>query len=291
MKDLIPRWVVLLIGVIAGSVCADGNDSSTVLLIHSDGGSVFEDSSVAGGHTITAHGDVNHSTTRSVFGSTSIAFDGSGDYLSIPASNDWNLGTGDYTIDFWISLSAATSGVVQNILGVYDTNSNRSWWFQKYADGRLHFNSATDAVGGHWGGMFATWSPAADTWYHIAVVRNGVNSYAFINGSQVANWSSQDVFDSTAELQIGRTAFAGAAGNVNGYIDELRVSKGVARWTSTFTPPSMPYDTGSVGCNADYNNDGVINHLDISDRKLDKQLEMLTEQKNWTNTCWKTSVP
>ena len=96
-----------------GSEIIDGRsvDSETKLLIHSDtssGSTTFTDSSNSA-RTITANGDVVHSANASKFGSTSMYFDGSGDYLSVPDSNDWDFGSGDFTIDFWIKLGTQSS--------------------------------------------------------------------------------------------------------------------------------------------------------------------------------------
>ena len=82
-----------------------GLDAHVKLLIHSDTtdtSTTFTDSSRLGIHTITASGDAQHKTAQKQFGATSMYFDGTGDYLTIPDHTDWDLGTGDFTIECWI---------------------------------------------------------------------------------------------------------------------------------------------------------------------------------------------
>ena len=94
------------------------DDSNTKLLIHSNttnADTTFTDSS-ASSHTVTRNGDTYHSTFRKKFGTTSIIFDGTGDYLSVADHADWNFGGGAFTIDFWIyvvSLPAVRMGLFQ----------------------------------------------------------------------------------------------------------------------------------------------------------------------------------
>ena len=87
-----------------------GGGAQTVLLLHcdgTDGATTFTDSSDTS-HTVTANGNAQIDTDQSKFGGASGLFDGTGDYLSIPDSADWDFGTGDWTIDFLIRFNAIT---------------------------------------------------------------------------------------------------------------------------------------------------------------------------------------
>ncbi|HUV84134.1 MAG TPA: LamG-like jellyroll fold domain-containing protein, partial [Methanosarcinales archaeon] len=97
--------------------------------------------------------------------------------------------------------------------------------------------------------MTNNWSPSANTWYHIAFVRSSTSIYIFIGGT------SQSL---TATTAVSTNSFVNVAGimkvgtqdetnNVNGWIDEFRVSKGIARWTANFTPPTRAYGKGMSG--------------------------------------------
>jgi hypothetical protein len=89
-------------------------DQYTKLLLHcdgADGGTTFTDSSnAAPRHTITAYGDVTNTRAVKKVGESSIKFDGNGDYFSVPASSDWNRGTGDWTVEAWFQNAGGTSG-------------------------------------------------------------------------------------------------------------------------------------------------------------------------------------
>ena len=87
-------------------------------------------------------------------------------------------------------------------------------------------------------------------WYHIAVVRNGINFYIFVNGvsqSLTVNTpiGTNDVGNVDSTLYVG--GLAPSSFYFNAWIDELRISKGIARWTTNFTPPSAPYDSQTPG--------------------------------------------
>src|SRR5690606_37647124 len=86
-------------------------DPYTVLLMHMDGsdnGTTFTDEC---GKTVTAHGDVCTKTAEKKFGTASAYFDGNGDYLSVPASEDFNFGAGDFTIDLWVKRSVISNAL------------------------------------------------------------------------------------------------------------------------------------------------------------------------------------
>jgi len=78
-------------------------------------------------------------------------------------------------------------------------------------------------------------------WYHVALVRSGTNFYYFLNGNSFASppTSSASLPDFNALLYVGSYGTLGH--ELNGWLDEFRVSKGVPRWTSNFTPPIGPY--------------------------------------------------
>jgi hypothetical protein len=84
---------------------------------------------------------------------------------------------------------------------------------------------------------------SANTWYHIAVTRSGNTFRTFVNGVVEKTYtSSAAVFsDATIPYNIGRTAYLSGTFYYNGYIDDLRVTKGYARYTTTFTPPTVAH--------------------------------------------------
>ena len=97
-------------GFTLSDATGDVEDINTKLLLHLDGtdnsttDADFIDSS-ASSHTVTQEGDAKLENTEKQFGETSAYFDGTGDYLSVPDSDDWEFGSGDFTIDFWVNFS------------------------------------------------------------------------------------------------------------------------------------------------------------------------------------------
>jgi hypothetical protein len=208
-------------------------DSYTKLLLHADGsGQTFTDASLFS-HPISAVDNATQSVTQHAFAiGKSAYFDGSGDYLTIPDSDDWNFGTGDFTIDFWMYplnyvseatiFSQRSDSSHYNILMVKDSGN------------------LTYIVANYYGIVDITFpKPSINNWHHIAVVRNGNNFSVFVDGTSVGTDTCTDaVPDLAATFQI---AYRNVQNYFNGYIDEFRVSKGVARWISNFTPPTSSY--------------------------------------------------
>ena len=190
----------------------------------------FVDSS-SSSHAITANGNVVNSRAQEKIGTSSVKFDGTGDYLSIPNSSDFNFGTGDFTFEGWFYTD---SGTDQILFSQYQDTSNR-WYL------RLDNRSAQEGIGfyNHNGGIDIeatdnTW-PGVNQWVHMAFVRASGVITIYINGSAITlktNTSPNGTFtNNTGTLRIGD--YNGGS-NYSGYIDEIRISNS-ARYTSNFT--------------------------------------------------------
>jgi hypothetical protein len=206
--------------------------SNTKLLLHGDGADAstsITDSSYSG-HTITVNGNTQIDTAQSVFGGSSILFDGTGDYLSLDGSADFAFGTGDFTVDFRLRFNAL-SGSNQHLIEF------RSGGFALYVRGG--FNDLSLYYGGDQitGGAFS-----AGTWYHIACARASGSTKLFIDGTQIGStYSDSNNYTITSSKPFIGCDDVGTSGFVNGWMDEMRVVKGSAAWTSNFTPPSSAY--------------------------------------------------
>ena len=209
----------------------DPQFTSVSLLLHGDGtnGSTTITDSSPTPKTVTAFGNAQISTTQSKFGGASIAFDGTGDYLSVPSSASMQLGSSNFTIEFWLYLATQGSFII------YDQRSlsNQVVPTIYTASGQIkYFVSANDRITG------STLTAAA--WNHIAVSRSGTSTNMFINGTQ----SGSTYTDTNDYIQnpvgIG-TTLAALSNILNGYIDDLRITKGVARYTANFTPPTAAF--------------------------------------------------
>lgn len=211
----------------------DPNFSTVQLLLHFDGlngATAFPDSS-SSARTVTRVGDAQISTAEYVFG-TSAVFDGAGDYLTVPSATGLQMAAADFCCEFrvrpTITLDSGTSQV-----GLVSKWGNYPGieWMVDYAGGSLRLvytdgsttYTATYAV-----------SLVAGTWYAIAVSRSGSSFRLFLDGTIRATSTTAITIPSTAqELRIG--IVGNGVGPFAGYIDELRISKGTARYTANYT--------------------------------------------------------
>jgi hypothetical protein len=222
-----------------------GVDSFTVALLHMNGTDTSTTFTDETGKAWTANGNAQIDTAQSKFNGASGLFDGTGDYLSASDSDDWLLDGGSnsntWTVDFWIRFNgdpgAAQVGLIQQRV------DNSNYWQLVYSADTLVF--AIRAAGVNTVIISNAWNPADATWYHIAVVKNGTTGYMmFVGGSQIGTTQTDtDPMSNIAgTLRIGiHTTSAGVDEALNGWLDEFRISKGIARWTANFTPPTGEY--------------------------------------------------
>jgi hypothetical protein len=221
------------------------DDAYTKLLLHcngTDGSTTFIDES---GKTITANGHAQIDTAQSVFGGASALFDGNGDdYLSIPQSSDFDLGSSDFTVDFRFRANAFTT---QNAICMYGTLAVRGWTIQvKDAQFRFYYstNGSTDSF------FDITYDFVTGTFYHIEVGRTGGKMYVFVNGSAInagGTTFTDTIFNANTAFVIGRFGdYTAADHSINGWVDEFRLSKGICRHTSDFTPPTSEYSPSAI---------------------------------------------
>jgi hypothetical protein len=244
----VPAKDVAVAALVPKTGYIDTDFSSVSLLLHMDGSNgstTFTDSS-SNALTVTANGNAQISTAESKFGGASAVLDGTGDYLSAASDSRFDLGN-TYTIEFWVRPATTPSynfGLVHR--GFYTTTTN-NWDGLAFSirclngTGSLRFyfygtTNANEQV------INVTGALALNTWTHVAMVRNGSTGYAFINGVQSGTISGLNTpGSSTKTLQIGRWDFSAGAEDFNGYIDDLRITKGVARYTSNFTVPPQAF--------------------------------------------------
>jgi hypothetical protein len=233
-----------------------GVDSADVkLLIHGNEGSgqSFTDSSLSN-HTITAVGNATHSTTKSKFSGGSMYFDGSGDWLQIADSADWNNGSDDFTWDAWIYPTSISDhlGIIHqgeasgnqqcNTLNVYSSGGDQIRWLIRNTSGTL-----LDLKSGNGTLLLNAWS-------HVAAIRQGTYFKIYINGVLQVTSSSiaTAIEDLPHDMYVGNRYTVVANYEFVGYIDEARITKGVALWTQNFTPPARR-DTLSISDGMMYN--------------------------------------
>lgn len=220
----------------------DPSFANVSLLLHMDGANgstTFTDSSPTP-KIITANGNVQISTAQSKFGGASGYFDGSGDYLTVPSDAGFSFGSGDWTVEFWLNtLSSSHQAIVQRRGGGFAAGDwlifvNEAGVANSISVYAYDFSSTNRL-------LYST-SAVLSGWSHVAIVRNSSSFSAYVGGVQVAsNTASFAISDNSQDINIGRNSVSGQPFNFHGYIDDLRITKGVARYTANFTPPAAPF--------------------------------------------------
>lgn len=219
--------------------------AQTSLLLHFDGANgstAFTDSS-PNALTVTANGDAQISTAQSKFGGASGYFDGAGDYLEVASSDAQDFGTGDFTIEMWLRPASAPSYILVSGEGPNGDpgNLHASGWNIRRVYDTLQlerFDGNNEAIV-----SFGSWSPSNNQWVHLAISRESGTSRAFIDGVLLSAQSDSNDWsrvDNTENLWIGHAIDGNGESYYEGYIDELRIIKGAALYTSNFTPPTGP---------------------------------------------------
>jgi hypothetical protein len=196
---------------------------NTVLLINGTSAGVYDSSGMNNFETV---GDAKSSTSVVKYGNSSMAFDGTGDYLIAPNSPSTMLGTGDFTIEFWLNTSGGARYVeFGNGLLYRDGNGKLVY----YASNATRITSTEVLL-------------LNSTWVHIALVRQSGSSKLYINGIQTGSTFADTINYTLGALVIG-TDNGSKTEFFTGHISDLRITKGVARYTATFTPPAAPLKT------------------------------------------------
>jgi len=269
-----------------------GVDSADVkLLIHGNVGSSqnFTDSSLSN-HTITVGGASTHSTTQSKFSGGSIYFNGSGDYLNIPDSSDFDFGSGAFTVDCWIYFTVSTGSGYYGLAvqGRGGGSGSSSWWFG------LHENKISTWLSTS-GSGWSTWSddtgPALNdgAWHHLAWVGDGTNVKGYVDGTLYHTITQGTLNNSTRTVDIGASRNSSedyttqAFGLSQGFMDEVRIIKGVSLWTQNFTPPARR-DTLSISDGMMYN--GSCLDFDGTDDYVSGASSLWSANGDQTFACW-----
>ena len=192
-------------------------------------------------------GDVKLSTTQNKFGASSMYFDGTGDYCFIRNTQAFLFGSGNFTIELWAYIGDTSTR--KYILGPgTDTASHFDGFGVEIFGQQLCVwassnGTSWDMIECDTAGNRGATLLSANTWYHIAVTRSGNTFRTFVNGVVEKTYtSSAAVFsDATVPYNIGRTAYQSGTFYYNGYMDDLRVTKGYARYTANFTPPTSAH--------------------------------------------------
>lgn len=225
----------------------DPNFANVSLLLHMDGtnaSTTFTDSS-SHGFTMTVTGNTQLTTTSPKFGSACGTFDGTGDYLNTATdASAFDFGSSDFTVEGWVK-SSGTAG--ENFIESEIAQGSTGWWgiFLNWNDGSS--SSGAISVWGDNGAIqriIATgtgWNNGA--WHHIALTRQGNSVKLFLDGTQIGStYTASSTWGAASTgLLIGIAESDHASRPFNGQMDEIRVTKGVARYTANFTAPTEAF--------------------------------------------------
>lgn len=219
-------------------------------VLHITGDSIYDYAPIP--NTFTLNGNLAVNTTTKQFGTGSLSFDGTGDYLTASYNSQLNVGSSDFTLEFWMYVNvlptawkrvfsimnpaiavAADEGLIIEI-------SNTNKVAAVFTSGSTAYN-ITDPT-----------ALVATTWTHWAMVKSATTMTLYKNGTSVGSVTIPSGtavnFSSLFQLYLGRWP-GDVARDFNGYIDDLRLINGAAMYTGNFTPPTaaLPLDTLSGG--------------------------------------------
>ena len=203
------------------------NVANTSLLCNFTNAGIFDQTAK---NVLETLGDAKISTAQYKYGTASMFFDGTGDSLLIPASKNFAFETGDFTVEFWmrstdtdcnlIGLTTAAAGNWNLVMA-----GSSLYWQSQHATTNLYNRSGTSILDGNW--------------HHIAITRaSGTNRMFFDGVLQGSATSDSTNYTAPNNMQIGTSS---TYGDFSGYLDDLRITKGYARYTSNFTAPTAAF--------------------------------------------------
>ncbi len=216
------------------------NDSTTIV-----------DSSLYA-HPVTRFGTPVIKTAPSKFGRGCMYFDGLGDYLTMPDSEAWNFGNGDFTIECWfnaIQFDHYVAGLKYPNLFGQRVNSNNNEAFYCYVSANAYptlstvftYRKVSPSVTV---GPGFNYNYPENVWHHLAWCRSTTTLRGYVNGvvQETYNCGTDSINDSSTAFYIG--ALPGSIWETywKGYIEDLRITRGIARYgASSFAVPTAPY--------------------------------------------------
>jgi hypothetical protein len=228
----------------AAAAGGGGFDSYVKSLLHFNGTNYSNTFTDETGKIWTGHGpSMTLVTAIKKFGTASCYFDGNADYMDTPAHTDFNSGSNNFTIDYWVQRADASTVRVmvgQNNSAADDSsrsfrilwNSNNKPVITVYSTSSTPYTTSAGSTAVTADGIF----------HHIAAVRNGNVLKLYLDGitQGTVDVTGVTVRSSSSKLTLGRAGEYN--GNYfNGWLDEFRLSNGIARWTDDFIPYAQEY--------------------------------------------------
>jgi hypothetical protein len=216
------------------STAITSTTSTGVLLNMSNNSSFLQDSSTNNLTVTNVAGVASSSLTP--FNPGSVLFNGTTQYLTVPTNAAFSFGTGDFTVEAWANFSsvAASQYIVDFRLDSADGSNQAPALAYQSSSGKILYisGSAVNITG--------TTTIAANTWYHVALVRSSGTTKLYVNGILNGTFADSGSYTNFTNRPIIGAFATGTANFLGGYISNLRVVKGVAVYTAAFTPPTGP---------------------------------------------------
>jgi hypothetical protein len=204
--------------------------TNTQLLCNFKNAAIFDS---AAKNDLETVGNAQIDTATKKFGTGSLEFDGTGDWLLLPDNPDLQLGTGNLTVEFWVYLATGDAGSNRGL--VSKGTASTGWSVSLNTTQKVVFSYASSTI-------TSSGAITLDAWNHIAVVREGTGSNQtkiYIGGTNDGTGTVSTDFNQTNVMYVGANRAAGDP--MKGFIDDVRITKGVARYTANFTPPTLPF--------------------------------------------------
>jgi hypothetical protein len=261
----------------------DPDFENVILSMHGDGTNgaqslTFLDSS-ANNYTVSAGGGAYQGTFSPFGDNWSNYFDGTGDYLTVPDNAAFDFGTGDFTIECWFYINAdSINNSLNNVrrAGLFSTMAASGVRTNMY---RLVIDGSTSATGT--GIVFTNWQSdtayivsatttvSKNAWHHVAVARSGTTTKLFLDGSEIGSGTlGNQTVNSSSDVKIGRTHYSQEEELFIGYISNVRVLKGTALYTGSYSVPTIPLtaitNTSLLTCNSNRFRDDSTNNFTVT---------------------------
>lgn len=222
-------------------VVPSGPDAYTMSLLHLNGVDASTTITDETGKTWTARGHGQLDTAQYKWTSSLLCDNGNDDYVDTPDHADFSLGNGEWCIEFWVRL--ATINHDYYFLG-HSNSAINDYSFYFYIDsantlaGHIHNGTADKSISSSGEVTFLV-----NTWYHVALLRQVNTMKMYIGGTALSgtqDLTGNTIRDSGGSLAVGRVGDF-ASMNLDGWIDEFRLSVGTCRYTANFTPPAAEF--------------------------------------------------
>ena len=182
---------------------------------------------------VTTNGSIAVKTDQSRLYGSSLYFDDSDDYINFADDADWDISTGDYCIEAWVRWETVAND--ETILGCYAGNNA---WQVFTGNGGAYPAFQIRQSDNTYKEVYSSTVVAANQWYHLACTVEGTNIKLYLNGILKGTTAfSGTVKDCDQVVQIG-SRVGGTSNKFNGWINDLRIYKGTAKYTANFTPPT-----------------------------------------------------